>query len=272
MSVSDGQNVNAAVSNAAWMSRTVDTSTIGVVTLNNTATAESGALITNAQRAINETFDAVGMTGEGDATRKNYSSQKVVTNGDSHKVAIGKIDATFHETTGHIHNGTAGGGTKVVSANVVYTPTTPFVGTNVQAALDEAAGLIAGSPAWTKFTVTHTALQAAALTNDIELFSLAALGTIHGIVIKHTTAFSGGAITEYRVSIGIAADLEKYTLPFDVFQAIGDTVKDVSSVLDLESFSGVTSIRIAAEAVGANLDQSLAGSVDIYVLSSTLPA
>ncbi len=272
MSVADGQNVNAAVSNAAWMSRTVDTSTIGVVTLNNTATAESGALITNAQRAINETFDAVGMTGEGDATRKNYSSNNILTNGEDHKVSLGKVDAEFHATTGHAHGGATGDGTKIVSANVVYTPTAPLTTTNVQAALDEAAVLIAGSPAWTKFTVTHTALQAAALTNDIELFSLAALGTIHGIVIKHTVAFAGTGITAYRISIGVAADLEKHSLPFNVLQAIGDTVKDVTSVLDLESFSGATSIRIAAEAVGANLDQSSAGSVDVYVLSSTLPS
>ena len=41
---------------------------------------------------------------------------------------------------------------------------------------------------------------------------------------------------------------------------------------DLESTSGTTAIKVAATAVGANLDASTAGSVDIYVLQSVLPA
>lgn len=95
MSVTDGQAVNAAVTNAAFMSRTVNTSTVGTVTLNNTTNVNSGAQVTNAQRAVNETFDAVGMTGEGDTTRKDYSSNNYVANGDSHKVAIGKLDTAL---------------------------------------------------------------------------------------------------------------------------------------------------------------------------------
>jgi len=95
MSVTDGQSVNAAVTNAAFMSRTTDTSTTGVVDLNNTSDGDSGSQITNAQQAINETFDAVGMTGIDDAGRKTYSSNNVVTDGDNHKVAIGKIDTNI---------------------------------------------------------------------------------------------------------------------------------------------------------------------------------
>jgi len=118
LSLIDGQDVSAAITNAAFVSRTTDTNTVGVLALENTANVSSGALITNAQRAVNETFDAVGMTGEGDATRKNYSSNKIVTNGDSHKVAIGKLDAEFHETTGHAHSGAAGDGQPIDAANL----------------------------------------------------------------------------------------------------------------------------------------------------------
>ncbi len=51
MSVTDGQRVNAAVTNAAFVSRTTDSDTVAVVGLNN---ASSGGLIPNAQQAIND--------------------------------------------------------------------------------------------------------------------------------------------------------------------------------------------------------------------------
>jgi len=51
MSISDGQAVNAAVTNAAFVSRLVSTSTIGVLALSHPS---SGGLITNAQQQIND--------------------------------------------------------------------------------------------------------------------------------------------------------------------------------------------------------------------------
>lgn len=50
MSVSDGLPVDASTTNSAFVSRLVDTSTIGVLALNNTS---SGGVITNAQQQIN---------------------------------------------------------------------------------------------------------------------------------------------------------------------------------------------------------------------------
>lgn len=101
------------------MSRTAaTTSTVAVVQLQNILDPNSGANVNNSQQAHNETFDAVGMTGISDATRKNYSSNQIVTNGDSHKTAIGKIDAEFHNSTGHAHSGAAGDGAPVSAANL----------------------------------------------------------------------------------------------------------------------------------------------------------
>ena len=123
-----------------------------------------------------------------------------------------------------------------------------------------------------KVTVTHDSLQAAALTTNVEAFSLPANELILGTWVKHTVAFAGTGITDYQVTLGIGADLDKYLGPFDVFQAVGDTVADVQfgGVIP-ESFSVATSIKIAATAVGANLDQSTAGSVDLWVFTITLP-
>lgn len=126
------------------------------------------------------------------------------------------------------------------------------------------------SQIWKKYTISHTALQAAALSNDIELFSLPAFGAIHNVIIKHSTAFSGTGITAYTLSVGISGNLTKYASAFDVFQATGAGVGQSSSVFDFESMSGATSIRLSATSTGANLDQSAAGSVDVYVLWGTV--
>lgn len=268
MAVSDGQAVNAAITNSALMSRTTNTSTTGVVDLNNTSDVDSGAQVTNSQQALNETFDAVGMTGIDDATRKNYSSNNVVTDGDSHKVAIGKLDAdsvlkvvapSSTDNAVAKYDGAAG---QIQDSGVIIDDSNNVTG------VAEASVL----PVWKKFTVTHTALQAAALTNDIELHSLVALGVVHSVVIKPTVQFAGTGITGYVVSVGLAAALNKYTLDFNVKQAVGDAVFEASSPgVSPEDFGSATSIRIAATSVGANLDQSTAGSVDVWLLLSKLP-
>ena len=59
MSVSDGQQGNAATFNSAFLSRTANSDTIGVVGLNNTTDPNSGAAITNAQEKINDNADRI---------------------------------------------------------------------------------------------------------------------------------------------------------------------------------------------------------------------
>jgi hypothetical protein len=100
---------------------------------------------------------------------------------------------------------------------------------------------VAAGPTWTKYTVGHAALQAAATSNNITLFTLPAAGIIHEVKVKHSTAFSGGAIASYTVKVGITGTLGKYLAAFDEIEAVS---------------------------TGANLDQSTAGSVDIWVLTS----
>lgn len=51
---------------------------------------------------LNELADASGVNGEGDATRKDYSSNSYVADGDNRKVAIGKLDAALTVTDGRV--------------------------------------------------------------------------------------------------------------------------------------------------------------------------
>lgn len=127
------------------------------------------------------------------------------------------------------------------------------------------------APVWTKYTVSHTAFQTAALTNNVQLFSLPAKGVIHNVIISHSTQFTGTGISTYTVSVGIASSLSKYASAFTVSQVPGDSVGQSSVSTDFENKASATSIRIAATSTGANLSQSTAGSVDVWVYASVLP-
>lgn len=109
MSVSNGQQAVASTFNDAFISKTTDSVTTAVVGLNNTTDANSGVQITNTQRKINEIADSDGTNGEGDASRKIYSSTNVVTNGDNRKVAIGKLDAAVAASIPLTQKGAANG-------------------------------------------------------------------------------------------------------------------------------------------------------------------
>ena len=119
-----------------------------------------------------------------------------------------------------------------------------------------------------KYTISHTALKTAATTNDIALLTLPAGGLIQNVVLKHSAAFTGGSISAYTLTVGISGDLDKYTpaVLFDVFQAPGDAVFEFATTQGIETFNASgTSIRLAAISTGADLDQSTAGSVDVWV-------
>lgn len=136
------------------------------------------------------------------------------------------------------------------------------------------SGPAGGSPfvtAWQSYTVSYTQLAAAALTNSITLVSLPARTLIHAVVIKHSAAFTGGAIASYQVSVGISGATAKFASLFSVFQAPGNTVAQVSSGPDLENFGAATNILLSAVSTGANLNAATAGSVTVWLLTSVLP-
>lgn len=99
--VSDGQPVNAAVTNAAFLDKQIDDAAAGKIGLHNTDFANSGYFALNAQKYLNKIATTIGLvytsngSAESDATSNTYSSNNVITNGDTYKVAIGKLDAQF---------------------------------------------------------------------------------------------------------------------------------------------------------------------------------
>ena len=129
---------------------------------------------------------------------------------------------------------------------------------------------------WVKVTKSYTDFATAALTNNVEIYSLPAKGVIHQVVMHHTAAFTGGLIATYTLSVGIAGTLTKYVAASNVFQAAGNTIIfPAASVMPLsatpENMGSATSIRAAAISTVGNLNAATAGSVDIYLLVSLLP-
>jgi len=124
-------------------------------------------------------------------------------------------------------------------------------------------------PAWVHVTKTYVALSSGAVNNNIELYSLPAGAVIHGVKIKHSSTFTGGALSGYNISVGIDGDYEKYASLFDIFQSTSDTKFQLSDGLFSENHGSATSVKLYAVSSGANLSAATQGSVDIWLLIST---
>lgn len=124
-------------------------------------------------------------------------------------------------------------------------------------------------PTWLKVgTRTYENFSAAALTSSLTLFALAPMGLIQAVKIKHSTAFAGGAIASYTVSVGIVGTVAKYAAAFDVFQAVSGTAFQLSATAGSESHTAAVAITITATSTVANLDAATAGAVDVWALLS----
>lgn len=125
-----------------------------------------------------------------------------------------------------------------------------------------------------KFTFTYSDFSDASTENDVEVLSLPAQYTLKRAIIKHSESFQdsgGGSISAFTVSLGVTGALDKVSLPFDVYQAAGNSVFKAAEYGQPEDFGSATSIRINAKSTGANLDQADQGSLDVWVKTEKLP-
>lgn len=152
----------------------------------------------------------------------------------------------------------------------LQSPTQSNAAVNKNYSDTQAQTVSAGAGVWHTYQATYSDLAAAATSNDIELFSLPAGGVIHDLIVTHSTAFAGGSLSAYNVSVGVSGELDKYALAYDVFQAVGNQVADSSNALGIENKVSSTSIRLAATSVGANLNSATQGVVVVYVRWSVI--
>lgn len=125
-------------------------------------------------------------------------------------------------------------------------------------------------PQWVKVTKTHSDFSTAGLTNDISIYALPSKGYIHDVKIIPSTAFSGGTISAYTISVGIAGSLTKYAIATNTFTGNTTLTTIHTPLIGLESTSGATDIRAQAVSVTGLLNAATAGSADIYLLISII--
>lgn len=82
--INNGDPVEASVVNAAFVSRTSNTTVQSIISLSNSI---SGPSVINLQGSINKIFDTIG-TNESDSTNKNYGGAPILTNGSSYKQCL----------------------------------------------------------------------------------------------------------------------------------------------------------------------------------------
>lgn len=126
-------------------------------------------------------------------------------------------------------------------------------------------------PAWFRVRVDSTDFTDADTAQDIEVYELPTAGVIHNVAIVPVTSFTGGSISAYTLSVGINGNLTKYAAAFDVFQATGNTVFQLSTTQGMENAGAATSIRVSAVSTGDDLANATTGAADIYLLMSRLP-
>lgn len=127
----------------------------------------------------------------------------------------------------------------------------------------------ASSP-WLKYVFNYADFSTAANTNSIALFTLAPKESIEQINTKHNTSFTGGSLTDYRISVGILGNEDKYSSPFNVFQSVSDINKQRSVVNYEESATLSTPVLLTANSYGDLLSAATSGSVEIQILKSAL--
>lgn len=132
----------------------------------------------------------------------------------------------------------------------------------------DAIRVVGIGPVWRKYTLDFAALAAAAADKAVIIYALPPGGVVHDAKLKHSAAFSGGAINAYTVEVGLVGSTEKYVAPLNVFQAPGDTVLGSGKGRFIENHGAATDIIVTAKSAGANLDAATAGSVDIWLLTS----
>lgn len=114
-------------------------------------------------------------------------------------------------------------------------------------------------------TILESALTGVGSTEDESLFTLAAGAVIDGVFIKHSTAFTGGTVASTTVSVGTASAPTELTMgTFDIFQAVGDTIKLDSDYVGSPS-NAATGIIARFTVTGDTINNLTAGSVDIKV-------
>ena len=105
---------------------------------------------------------------------------------------------------------------------------------------------------------------------DVVVFTLKGGRKLEDFVLKQEEAWGGGSISNVTVELGIVGDEGKYVFePFDIFQAPGDKILRPEEPNTIEDWNNDVDIIMRITSVGDNLDQLIAGSIDLYIFTKS---
>jgi microcystin-dependent protein len=91
-----GQNLSSVSANSVYLLKTEDDIIVGIVSLENGV--DLNKHVSNLQEHLHEIRDVVGIIGESDPNAKIYANTNFISDGDSRKVTIEKLDAQLKIT------------------------------------------------------------------------------------------------------------------------------------------------------------------------------
>jgi hypothetical protein len=107
MGVLDGQDVDAAVTNPAFINKNLDDVMPNKLGFSRIS---SGASISDIQAAVNRLYTASGATDSGTTGTGYVAPASTITVGDPYVTALSKLAQKFDPVTGHTHSGSPGDG------------------------------------------------------------------------------------------------------------------------------------------------------------------
>jgi hypothetical protein len=226
MAVVNGQDANENTFNNAFLSRTVDSSTIALVDLENTDPS-SGDTIQNIQRELNKLNDVLGST-PNDPVGFGYSwvSNDVGVSTDSVGERADLLTEKFG-ATGHTHTGASGEGGQIESQSLINTPLKGY----------EIQGV-------DKTGVTGSSIV---VTSDFSTKSPSTNSTTLGVVVnsaqnKIVIRYASGATQDDSI-VSLAGDVVYGRLTFSAGVWLLSFYTNISGTETAFSFATVTNVR-----------------------------
>lgn len=123
MGIIDGQKVNQAVTNPAFINKNVDDVMVNQLGFNRPM---SGSSIADIQATANKLYTATGASETLSGTTYQ-APPSTISDGDSHALALGKVARKFDPATGHTHTGAAGDAPPILAANLGSVPLLGYI-------------------------------------------------------------------------------------------------------------------------------------------------
>lgn len=123
------------------------------------------------------------------------------------------------------------------------------------------------STRWVKITKSYTDFSTASLTNTINIATVPLKTVVSAVVLNPSTSFTGGIISAYSISVGVASNIDlmpassTFTTPTRPF---------TSNLIVAGKVGTADTITATAIAVTGLLNTATAGTVDIWLLESTV--